>query len=256
MQSTQAKSTTNTTTVRTDTTIQETTDYTVFKFLKHNRPVVVSHVARLAQSMIDRPHLRVSRPVLVNDKMEVIDGQHRLRASELNGQSVYFMSVPGLTIEDARLLNALQRTWSLLDYAYSYASSRVPAYVQFVKTYEARNLPPSVIMEFMSGTRGSRRQHEFRIGEMEPVDQKVLDHKLDMLEQVLEEFPKSATPYIVSMAFYAIQRNEAYDHNRMLRKLVNSRPEPQADRVAYIRELERIYNTDVQFGGPNYLRFF
>lgn len=252
---TQTPSTTKTTTIKpTDTVIQKTENLSIFKMLPHNRPVVQSHVIRLAGSMADRPHLRPARPVLVNDNYQVIDGQHRLKASELNGQAVYFMVVPGLTISDARLLNALQRTWSLLDYAYSYASSKVPAYVQFVKTYEARELPPSVIMEFM--TANNHRQHQFRIGEMEAVDQKVLDAKLDNLEEVLAQFPKAATPYLVSNAYSNIQKTEGYDHKRMLQKLQRSKPAIQPDRVSYIRELERVYNTDVPFNGPSYLRFF
>lgn len=235
--------------------IQETNDLSIFKMLPHNRPVVQSHVIRLAGSMSERPHLRPARPVLVNEKYQVIDGQHRLKASELNGQSVFFMEVDGLTIDDARLLNALQRTWGLLDYAYSYASSKVPAYVQFVKNYEARELPPSVILEFMTNT-GSHARANFRLGIMEPIAQDTVAVNLNKLEQVLAEFPKSATPYIVSAAFSSILKTEGYDHNRMIRKIKGSKPEAQASRVDYVRELERIYNADVPFNGPSYVRFF
>lgn len=250
---TQAPTVTSTTT-QTKTVIQETLDYSIFKSLPHNRPVVQSHVIRLTNSMAQRPHLRPARPVLVNESFQVIDGQHRLKASELNNQSVFFMIVSGLTIDDARLLNALQRTWSLLDYAYSYASSHVPAYVQFVRTYENRTLPPSVIMEFMMPN--NRRQHEFRIGAMAPVDQKVLDAKLDMVEDIVGAFPKSATPYVVSAAFATILKHEGYDHDRMLKKFKSAKLEPQADRISYIRELERVYNADIPFNGPSYSRFF
>lgn len=235
--------------------IQETEDYSIFEHLPHNRPVVQNHVIRLAQSMQERPHLRPARPILCNEKMQVIDGQHRLKGSELNGQTVYFMVVSGLTIEDARILNALQRTWSILDYAYSYASSKVPGYIQFVKTYEARTLPPSVVLEYMAGSGGKSRQN-FRMGLLEAVEQRELDKTLDQLQAVLEQFPKAATPYIVSAAYYTIVRNEKYDHARMLRKLLNSTPQVQSDRIAYVRELERIYNTDVPFNGPSYVRFF
>lgn len=204
--------------------------------------------------MAERPHLRPARPVLVNERFQVIDGQHRLKASELNGQSVYFMVVSGLAIDDARQLNALQRTWSILDYAYSYASSKVPGYVQFVKTYESRELPPSIVMEYMMS--GSKKQHEFRTGQLERVLQTDLDKKLDECEQVIASFPKAATPYIVAAAFRAIQNTEGYDHERMLRKLQGAKLQPQPDRVSYIRELERAYNMDVPFNGPSYLRFF
>lgn len=252
---TQAPTLTSTTT-KTKTAIRETADYSIFKLLPHNRPVVQSHVIRLMHSMADRPHLRISRPVLVNEDYQVIDGQHRLKASELNNQSVYFMVVPGLTIDDARLLNALQRTWSLLDYAYSYASSKIPAYVQYVRTYEARELPPSVVMEYMTQSQGSRRQHEFRVGELKQVEQKALDERLDRCEDVIAAFPKTATPYVVSMAFLTVLKTEGYDHDRMLKKIARAKLQPQPDRVSYIRELERAYNTDVPFDGPSYLRFF
>lgn len=253
MRETQAPTATKTTT-KNHNLIVETANYSIFKKLPHNRPVVQSHVIRLAQSMLEKPHLRPARPILCNDKMQIIDGQHRLEGGILNGQTVYYMVVSGLTIDDARLLNALQRTWSLLDYAYSYASSRVPAYVQFVKNYENRNLPPSVIMEFMMPK--LRRQHEFRVGLMEPVDQKVLDMKLDQLEEVIELLPQGAAPYVVSTAFATVQKIEGYDHDRMMKKLKPAKPSIQPDRVSYIRELERIYNTDVPFNGPSYLRFF
>lgn len=234
--------------------IQETSDYSLFKFLPHNRPVVHSHVMRLAASMAERPHLRPARPVLVNEKYEVIDGQHRLKGSELNEQTVFFMVVPGLTIDDARLLNALQRTWGLLDYAYSYASSKVPAYVQFVKTYEARELPPSVIVEYMMIN--PRRRHQFRVGEMEKVDQTALDAKLDELEDVLQIFPSAATPYVISVAFLTMLKTKGYSHERLLKQLGDSKLQAQPDRASYIRELERVYNANVPLNGPSYLRFF
>ena len=235
--------------------ILETEDYSIFKMLPHNRPVVQSHVIRLTRSMADRPHLRPARPVLVNDKMQVIDGQHRLKASELNGQSVFYMVVPNLTIEDARLLNALQRTWSLLDYAYSYASSKVPAYVQFIKAYESHELPPSTIVEAM-GTNGSKARRDFRIGELKVMDQTELNNRLAMIEDVVKAFPEAATPYLVAAAFMTLLRADGYNHERMMVKIGTVKLSPQPDRISYVRELERAYNADVTFGGPNYLRFF
>lgn len=250
----QAPTTTSSTT-KTNTFIEKTKNYDMFKMLPHNRPIVQSHVIRLAQSMTERPHLRPARPVLVNEKLQVIDGQHRLKASELNGQEVFYMVVRGLTIEDARVLNALQRTWSILDYAYSYASSRVPAYVQFVKTYEAHKLPPSIVLEFMAG-QPHKLHHIFRVGELQTVDQKQLDAMLDQAEAAIVTFPKTASASFVAKAYRTATKVEGFDPVRLAKKLETARPEPQKDRVSYVRELERIYNSDVTFGGPNYLRFF
>lgn len=235
-------------------TILTTEDANIFKFLKHNRPVVQSHVARLAQSMQDKPHLFPARPILVNENMEVIDGQHRLKGATFNKQTIYYMVVDGLTIEDARLLNALQRTWSLLDYAYSYASSGETVYVDFIKTYEAHELPPSVVMEYMTGAQ-SRQRYMFRIGEFEPIEKKLYLERMSNLSD-LQDHTKEWASYKFGMAFDTVQKTEGYDHQRMLKKLNGVKIEGKADRVDYIRELERIYNADFPFSSPSYLRFF
>ncbi len=234
--------------------IQETSNYSKFKMLPHNRPIVYSHVRRLVASLSERPHLRPARPVLVNESFQVIDGQHRLKASELNGQSVYFMVVAGLTIDDARMLNALQRTWGLLDYAYSYASSKLPAYVQFVDTYEAHKLPPSIILEAMAPKMRSR--HDFRIGALQTVDQKILDVRLAQCQEILEAFGVKTTSYVIASAFLAVLKIASYDHHRMVDKIGKSKLVSQSDRVNYIRELERVYNRDIPYDAPSYLRFF
>lgn len=235
--------------------IEETMDYSIFKLLPHNRPIVQTHVRRLVASMSERPHLRIARPILVNEAYQVIDGQHRLKAAELNGQSIYYMLVPGLTIDDARLLNALQRTWGLLDYGYSYASSKLPGYVQFIETYEARNLPPSIVLEYMAVT-DTKRRYDFRIGLLQVIDQAVLDERLDQVEDIIKVFNPGATPYIVASAFSIVHTTKGYDHERMLKRIGQEKLLPQATRIDYIRELERVYNTGSPHNGPSYLRFF
>jgi hypothetical protein len=167
---------------------------------------------------------------------------------------VFYMQVVGLTIDDARLLNALQRTWRLLDYAYSYASSKIPAYIQFVKTYEAHIMPPSIVMDYMSPN--IRRQHQFKTGQLEVVSQQVLDTKLDNAEDILAAFEGKAAPYAIGTAFLSIGKIEGYDHERMMRKIERNKLVPQPNRTEYIRELERVYNADIGIGGPSYLRFF
>jgi hypothetical protein len=238
------------------TLIQETSDYELFKDLPHNRPVVRNHVLQLARSLRERPHLRVSRPVLVNDKMQVIDGQHRLAASIINEQSVFFMVVPKLTVDDARLLNALQRTWRILDYAYSYASSKVPGYVQFVEAYEEYKLPPSIIMEVLHTTKSNRRILLFRTGQMQAIDQANLDNTLSEIKEILDCFPNLTNGYGLAMAVMAARKTDGFDHDRLVQKLKENPPTRQADRVSYLRELERVYNIGIMFNGPNYRRFY
>ena len=54
--------------------IYKTTDYSVFKYLKGNRSVNELHVRRLVEAIKEKD-LQV--PIIVDEKMNVVEGQHR-----------------------------------------------------------------------------------------------------------------------------------------------------------------------------------
>ena len=53
-----------------------TRDYDKFKLLEENRTVSKSHVNKLKIAIGDNPNIMRAQPILVNEDMEVIDGQH------------------------------------------------------------------------------------------------------------------------------------------------------------------------------------
>lgn len=104
--------------------ILETTDYGMFKPLLGNRD-------RKSESKIIDSIQRVGyiiSPLIVNEKMEVIDGQNRLAALESLGLPVHYIVEPGLGIEACRQLNIGQTNWTTEDYVYSYAEIGDPNY--------------------------------------------------------------------------------------------------------------------------------
>ena len=58
--------------------VKETKNYSMFTTIGGNRPLNELHLNRLKKSMEEE--LLIS-PIIVNEKHEVIDGQHRLRIS-------------------------------------------------------------------------------------------------------------------------------------------------------------------------------
>ena len=67
-------------------------------------------------------------PIIVNERLEVIDGQNRLSALKDLGLPVHYYVVRGATIETARSLNLGRSNWKPLDYCKSYAESGVRSY--------------------------------------------------------------------------------------------------------------------------------
>ena len=97
--------------------ILETTDYEIFKPLLGNRD-------RKSEGKIIDSIQRVGyiiSPLIVNENMEVIDGQNRLAALKALELPVHYIIQPGLGIEECRQLNIGQTNWGVADYVYSYA---------------------------------------------------------------------------------------------------------------------------------------
>lgn len=101
--------------------VQFTNQYDLFRVMGANRMINKSHVQQLIDSIEERPNTIKYSPILVNENMYVIDGQHRLEALKELKMPVYFIVGKGLTVEDARLMNATMQNWSPMDFARSYA---------------------------------------------------------------------------------------------------------------------------------------
>ncbi len=97
--------------------IFETKDYDRFKILEGNRPI--NHVKKLIVSIQSIGMLM--RPVLVNEKFEIIDGQGTFSACKYLRLPVPYVIQPGLTIRECRFLNRYQTKWSVNDFINSYA---------------------------------------------------------------------------------------------------------------------------------------
>jgi len=96
-------------------TVKSTQNYSQFKTVLGNRLLSREHIARLVRE-IERNNLLATQPILVNEKMEIIDGQHRLEAAKKIGATIYYVQVPGLGIEHVVRLNNTQRRWGVYEY--------------------------------------------------------------------------------------------------------------------------------------------
>lgn len=95
-----------------------TTDYKKFKRLLGNRDVSEQRIKRIIESIQQIGFLNSA--IIVNERMEVIDGQARLEALKRLKLPVYYCSHNGAGINECLLLNQKQKNWSCDDYCKSY----------------------------------------------------------------------------------------------------------------------------------------
>lgn len=112
--------------------VKSTTDYDQFKFRTDNRlSINQTHIRRLARSIESRNLLELN-PIIVNEDMEVIDGQHRLLAAKSLGTPVFWKKVDHLKNSDIIILN-LSQPWGQADYLNHYCKNQ---YVEYQKLQE------------------------------------------------------------------------------------------------------------------------
>jgi ParB-like nuclease domain len=116
--------------------IQKTKNYSMFKFRDDNREkgVCPAHVKLLIES-IKKNNLLDMCPILVNSDMEIVNGQHRVKAAEALGVDIYYEINERLTGTDIILMNT-NKNWSNPDILNYYVKNHYPEYMkldQFLK---------------------------------------------------------------------------------------------------------------------------
>ena len=125
-------------------TILVTTDYGMFKRLEGNREVTKKRSAKIQKSIKKVGYIPV--PIVVNEHMQIIDGQGRAEAAKALGLPIYYMIVPGLGLAHCVLMNITSTSWTTIDYVSSYAEIGNDNYKRLLELKMSHNeLPISVV---------------------------------------------------------------------------------------------------------------
>jgi len=136
--------------------VYSTQDYSVFTFMSGNRDRNKVQVKRLAKLIATNPEFTKLSPILVNEKMEIIDGQHRVEAfmaySKETGQTpaIYYVKREGLTLNDARSLNSGSKPWSPKDYAEAYKKMGNKNYALYLAFLSETGLNYDILARYLS----------------------------------------------------------------------------------------------------------
>lgn len=130
--------------------IKKTKDYDQFVFRNDNREKVdQAHAKRLAESIKARNLLEL-RPIVVNEKMEVIDGQHRLIAAKMIGVEIYYQQEKKLDAEDIIRMN-VAKSWTTADYLNFYCHHEYEEYKKIAAFMKKHKLSLKVALTIALG---------------------------------------------------------------------------------------------------------
>lgn len=227
--------------------VYKTHDLSLFKIIEGNRVPNLQHVKRLSDSI--RMYGMKCNPILINENMEVIDGQHRLMAAKEAESFVYYIIVEGYSLNEVHTLNLNQKNWTKKDYLEGYANLGIVDYVKMQNFFHKND--DYKLMDCMafcsnnsvnSGTT-SNGQKPFENGEWKCKDINIAQdwaNKIRMIKPYYEGYNRSNFVGTMLVLF----RNEKFDFNEFMHKL---RLQPTAlvdcaNREQYRTLIEDIYN--------------
>lgn len=110
-----------------------TRNYSVLKKLLGNREVKPQRIKNMIESINQHGYINV--PIIVNEKLEIIEGQTRAEALEELGMEIPYKIIPNLGIKECRALNQYQKKWTIDDYVSSLCARKNNNYINYRNLY-------------------------------------------------------------------------------------------------------------------------
>tara|TARA_Y100001951_G_C11244321_1_gene242443 strand:+ start:268 stop:1014 length:747 start_codon:yes stop_codon:yes gene_type:complete len=222
--------------------IHTTENYNAFNSLRGNRNIRERHVRNLVEAIRNKD---MELPIIVDAKMNIIDGQHRLEAYKIVGHPIKYIIRDDLKIKDVRMLNSVQAKWSMTEFLMSYCKLGNKEYALlewFVRTYKL-NIKESIAM--LNGKHYSdvRMLNTFKDGKFTITHLEQAKTWARRLREINEYFEFSRSQKFI-YAMLSCFVNKSFNYKHWIKKLsINSvKLRVQASRNDYIVNIERLYN--------------
>lgn len=223
-----------------------TKDYSIFKFIKGNRSISHKHVDELIRSFKKYGYLN---PIVkVNEKMQIIDGQHTFFAAQAIGEWIYFIVVPGAKLPAVQGLNRYTKNWNADTFLESYVAQRKPAYIQYKEFKDKYGFNHKEVQHMLSGSQSGEVKYDFMEGKFKIADYAKAEKYAQWIKAVEPYYSKYNRSGFANAMLHCFE-NPDYDHSRFLHKLTLK---PTSDVPALsdqpnikmnLEMIEKIYNS-------------
>lgn len=227
--------------------IKKTKDYDMFVFRDDNREKIDrAHVQKLVQSITARNMLDL-KPILVNEKMEIIDGQHRLLAAQKLDVEIYYDVQKNIDASDIIRLNTT-KNWTTGDIFNFYCKHEYPEYLKLQEFMKKNQLSLKIAIIISIGK--AHAQHaDFKNGLFKFNDE-IMEADLDTCWDTINYIKKmnGHSPYVLSAKFWQallkIVQHYSFEADKWhsnVKKMVEHFT-AKATTNDYVRMMQNIYN--------------
>lgn len=224
-------------------TVRKTSNYSKFATLGGNRKLNELHLKRLLSSVMTS-NLLSSNPILVNEKYQIIDGQHRFQVCKELGLPIYYLMTENLGLSEVQILNANTKNWKLDDYIDGYCDMGLPEYCYLQTQMRKTGYGMTILLAiFASGGVSGSSIENLKSGVLE------LPHKnrgLVILQWIndFKKYYEGADRRTFVLALVQLFAIKGYNHEKMIQKLQyqSMKLVDCTNTKTYLALLEEIYN--------------
>ena len=226
--------------VKNSNQVHTTTDYHLFKPIDGNRTKNVLHLARLRKSISERYLFTI---IVVNEKYEIIDGQHRFEIVKELGLPLNYVICKNYGLPEVHILNQNAKTWNSTDYLSGFCKLGITDYIEFEKFIKANDLPFQIGLLLLSGGDSTRHFELFKSGNFKILDLDFAEktvQKLHIIGKYYEGYKRRWFVY----ALIKLLNKDNFEFTEFLQKL-KLQPTALQDCInvhQYVELIEEIYN--------------
>lgn len=223
--------------------VETTTNYSMFKPIDGNRNKNLMHINRLKKSMAEKYLFTI---ITVNEKFEIIDGQHRFDVIQELKLPLHYVICYGYGLNEVHILNANSKTWNANDYLEGYCKMGYKDYIEyknFKEKYGFGHLESMVILSDGKMGAAVNIANNFYKGEFKIKNSNeayIIAEKIKITGQFYEGYTRRSYVYAMINLF----KNKNFVFIEFLQKL-KTQPTALCDCTStetYIALIEEIYN--------------
>jgi hypothetical protein len=220
----------------------QTKTYEMFKFREDNRQVKNRHVSKLTEKMLSKGWIKGSY-VVINEKGEIIDGQHRFEVISELKLPLHYVICQGYGLDHVHRFNQISKTWNADDYMNGYCELGYEDYISYRDFKNKYQIGHNECMLLLSGTGSTKNAGNFNSGLLKiksMKEAKTIIEKILLLQPYYDGFKRRTFIYCM----YGLMKNQNFEFTEFIQKL---KIQPTAlqhctDVEQYTALIEEIYN--------------
>ena len=222
--------------------VQTTTNYAMFKPVHGNRTKNQLHIKQLTKSMKEKLLFTV---IIVNEKFEIIDGQHRFAVISDLKLPLYYVVMEGYGLNEVHILNQNAKVWRYEDYLQGYCDLGLPHYIKYNEFRNKYNIGYTETYALLTGSHSNSQimREIFFSGNFKVIDLNGAINTADKLNFLLNYYAGAKRRCFV-YSIIKLLKNANFNFEDFIKKL-QLQPTSLVDCVtvdSYVELIENIYN--------------